>query len=327
MILAEKRNENLFQLLKNEFDLLETKSNSLERFGVDLSHRTQETDLIEDFREEKKFVQDVKVLLKDLIRKSVENESKWKIYSQKTMTYRENLNSFEEKLEEIRETIDRWTKIPMKNLDATSKKVSALLVERTTIERNGKICDELTENLEDSVENKSFFQNLSADLNKKQNDLFQRASTVEKKISKIFHRIDEINEVFSQLEEFHFQIERKFAQLNDFPLTSNVEQRQEKFLFVQVCRDFVVAPFIGENSFQMFLDDRRKSSTQRAERSTTSRTNRTSQTEHLRNSNTFRPHFREESNFNRTNQRKFHFLSAAQIKRRRKTLVSTDFLR
>ncbi|CAF4293800.1 unnamed protein product, partial [Rotaria sordida] len=92
--------------MKNDLDLIESKLNSLNRFAIDLSQRTQETDLLEHLQQLQIFIQRLKILLKDLLRKATDGQTKYSLYSQQINNYNELLNECELILNKIINDID-----------------------------------------------------------------------------------------------------------------------------------------------------------------------------------------------------------------------------
>lgn len=148
--------------MKIELDDLETKFHALLRFATDLSHRTQETDFVEDFREFQSFVQRCKTTLKELIRKTNDNQTKFQFYSEQIDFYQRSIDQYEENLDELLGTIERWneenSRISMEIIEITNKHLTLLINEQSAIDRQANLCNELTENLFDSVENHHFFR-------------------------------------------------------------------------------------------------------------------------------------------------------------------------
>jgi hypothetical protein len=148
--------------MKNDLDLIESKLNSLNRFAGDLSQRTQETDLLEYLQQLQTFIQRLKLLLKDLLRKATDGQTKYSLYSQQINTYHQLLNECEILLNKILEDIDVWNNnhksISLETIQITSNILQSLIHDQSTVQRQANLLDELTEALVDSVENANFFR-------------------------------------------------------------------------------------------------------------------------------------------------------------------------
>jgi hypothetical protein len=148
--------------MKNDLDSIESKLNSLYRFASDLSQRTQETDLLEHLQHLQTFIQRLKVVLKDLLRKATDGQTKYSLYSQQTNTYNQSLNDFEIFLHKILDDIQAWNtnnqSISIKLIQTTSNDLQSLINNQSTIQRQANLVNEVTESLLDSVENDEFFR-------------------------------------------------------------------------------------------------------------------------------------------------------------------------
>ncbi len=148
--------------MKNDLDLIESKLNSLNRFAGDLSQRTQETDLLEYLQQLQTFIQRLKLLLKDLLRKATDGQTKYSLYSQQITTYHQLLNECEILLNKILEDIDVWNNnhksISLETIQITSNILQSLIHDQSTVQRQANLLDELTDALVDSVENANFFR-------------------------------------------------------------------------------------------------------------------------------------------------------------------------
>ena len=133
---GERSMEKIRQM-KNDFDLLESQLSTMERFALDLSHRTQETDLIEDFQTFHQRFQRSKILWKDLLRKTNENQLKFDIYSDEFRQFHRSIDELEEQLNEIQGELDRLTSgapISLGTMEKLEKKFRDFST--TTNERN-----------------------------------------------------------------------------------------------------------------------------------------------------------------------------------------------
>jgi len=148
--------------MKNDLDLIESKLNSLNRFASDLSQRIQETDLLEHLQELQTFIQRLKLLLKDLLRKSTDGQTKYTLYSQQIEIYNQLLNECDIILNRILDDMDVWNNnnksISIETIQMTSNILQALLNEQSNVQRQANLLNELTESLLDSVENANFFR-------------------------------------------------------------------------------------------------------------------------------------------------------------------------
>jgi len=148
--------------MKNDLDLIESKLNSLNRFASDLSQRTQETDLLEHLQHLQTFIQRLKILLKDLLRKSTDGQTKYSLYSQQINTYDQLLNQCEIILNKILDDINVWNNnnksISIQTIHTTSTILQSLINDQSTVQRQANLLNEFTESLLDSVENVNFFR-------------------------------------------------------------------------------------------------------------------------------------------------------------------------
>jgi len=145
--------------MKNNLDSIEIKLNSLYRFASDLSQRTQETDLLEHLQHLQTFIQRLKVLLKDLLRKATDGQTKYSLYSQQTNTYNQSLDDLEIFLHKI---LHAWNtnnqSISIELIQTTSNDLQSLINNQSTIQHQANLVNEVTESLLDSVENEEFFR-------------------------------------------------------------------------------------------------------------------------------------------------------------------------
>jgi len=145
--------------MKNNLDSIEIKLNSLYRFASDLSQRTQETDLLEHLQHLQTFIQRLKVLLKDLLRKATDGQTKYSLYSQQTNTYNQSLDDLERFLHKI---LHAWNtnnqSISIELIQTTSNDLQSLINNQSTIQHQANLVNEVTESLLDSVENEEFFR-------------------------------------------------------------------------------------------------------------------------------------------------------------------------
>lgn len=148
--------------MKTNFDCFERKFHSLQRFATDLSHRTQETEILEHFQKIQIRLQLFKSTLKDQIRKTADYQTKYKIYSDQQTHYDQMINEYELNLDEILQDIEQWTNptslISRQTIQITSKRLRTFCDEQTKIQRQANVVNELIENLLDSVENNHFFR-------------------------------------------------------------------------------------------------------------------------------------------------------------------------
>lgn len=148
--------------MKNDLDLIESKLNSLYRFAGDLSQRTQETDLLEYLQRLQAFIQRLKLLLKDLLRKSTDGQSKYLLYAQQISTYTQHLNECECNFQEILSDVDVWNNqrksISLQTIQTTTNRLQTLIQEQSTIQRQANLSNELMEALLDWVENPNHFR-------------------------------------------------------------------------------------------------------------------------------------------------------------------------
>ena len=148
--------------MKNDLDLIESKLNSLNRFAGDLSQRTQETDLLEYLQRLQAFIQRLKLLLKDLLRKSTDGQSKYLLYAQQITTYTQLLNECEEIFHQILSDMDVWNhhqkSISLDTIQTTNNHLQTLIHDQPTIQRQANVLNELMEALLDSVANPNYFR-------------------------------------------------------------------------------------------------------------------------------------------------------------------------
>lgn len=148
--------------MKNDLDLLESKLNSLSRFASDLSQRTQETDLLEHLQNLQAFIQRLKLLLKDLLRKSTDGQTKYSLYSQQIDIYNQSLNECEIILNKILDDMEVWNNnkksLSIETIHSTSNILQALINEQSAVQHQANTLNELTESLLDSAENANFFR-------------------------------------------------------------------------------------------------------------------------------------------------------------------------
>ena len=148
--------------MKNDLDLIESKLNSLNRFAGDLSQRTQETDLLEYLQRLQTFIQRLKLLLKDLLRKSTDGQSKYLLYAQQITTYTQLLSECERNFQEILSDVDLWNNqkksISLQTIQTTTNRLQILIQEQSAIQRQANLLNELMESLLDSVENPNHFR-------------------------------------------------------------------------------------------------------------------------------------------------------------------------
>ena len=148
--------------MKNDLDLIESKLNSLNRFAGDLSQRTQETDLLEYLQRLQAFIQRLKLLLKDLLRKSTDGQSKYLLYAQQITTYTQLLNECEEIFHQILSDMDVWNQhqksISLDTIQTTNNHLQTLIHDQPTIQRQANVLNELMEALLDSVANPNYFR-------------------------------------------------------------------------------------------------------------------------------------------------------------------------
>lgn len=148
--------------MKNNLDLIESKLNSLNRFAGDLSQRTQETDLLEYLQRLQAFIQRLKLLLKDLLRKSTDGQSKYLLYAQQITTYTQLLSECEGNFQEILSDVDLWNNqkksISLQTIQTTTNRLQTLIQEQSPIQRQANLLNELMESLLDSVENPNHFR-------------------------------------------------------------------------------------------------------------------------------------------------------------------------
>ena len=148
--------------MKNDLDLIESKLNSLNRFAGDLSQRTQETDLLEYLQRLQAFIQRLKLLLKDLLRKSTDGQSKYLLYAQQITTYTQLLNECEEIFHQILSDMDVWNQhqksISLDTIQTTNNHLQTLIHDQPTIQRQANVLNELMEALLDSVANANYFR-------------------------------------------------------------------------------------------------------------------------------------------------------------------------
>jgi Mg2+ and Co2+ transporter CorA len=148
--------------MKNELDLIESKLNSLNRFASDLSQRTQETDLLEHLQHLQAFIQRLKLLLKDLLRKATDGQTKYSLFSQQIDTYDQLLNECEILLNTISEDINVWNNnnksISIETIQTTSNSLQTLINDQSAVQRQVNQLNEVTESLLDSVGDANFFR-------------------------------------------------------------------------------------------------------------------------------------------------------------------------
>jgi hypothetical protein len=148
--------------MKNDLDLIESKLNSLNRFAGDLSQRTQETDLLEHLQELQTFIQRLKILLKDLVRKATDGQTKYSLYSQQLTTYNQLLNECEIILSRIVDDVDVWNNnnksVSIVTIQTTSTILQSLINDQSSLQRQANLLNEVTESLVDSAENSNFFR-------------------------------------------------------------------------------------------------------------------------------------------------------------------------
>ena len=148
--------------MKNDLDLIESKLNSLNRFAGDLSQRTQETDLLEYLQRLQAFIQRLKLLLKDLLRKSTDGQSKYLLYAQQIATYTQLLNECEGIFDQILSDIEIWNRhqksISLDTIQTTTNRLQTLIHDQSTVQRQANVLNELMEALLDSVENPNHFR-------------------------------------------------------------------------------------------------------------------------------------------------------------------------
>jgi hypothetical protein len=145
--------------MKNNLDSIESKLNSLYRFASDLSQRTQETNLLEHLQHLQTFIQRLKVLLKDLLRKATDGQTKYSLYSQQMNTYNQSLDDLERFLHKI---LHAWNtnnqSVSIELIQTTSNDLQSLINNQSTIQHQANLVNEVTESLLDSVENDEFFR-------------------------------------------------------------------------------------------------------------------------------------------------------------------------
>jgi hypothetical protein len=148
--------------MKNDLDLIESKLNSLNRFAGDLSQRTQETDLLEHLQHLQTFIQRLKILLKDLLRKATDGQTKYSLYSQQMNAYKQLINDCEKHLNQILEDIEVWNNnkksISLDTIQTTTNILQTLIHDQPIVQRQANLLNELTESLLDSVEDTNYFR-------------------------------------------------------------------------------------------------------------------------------------------------------------------------
>lgn len=148
--------------MKNDLDVIESKLHSLSRFASDLSQRTQETDLLENLQQLQSFIQRLKILLKDLLRRATDGQTKYSLYSQQIDTYCQLLDQSETILNRIIDDIDVWNNnqksLSLETIQGTSNSLQLLLNSQPVAQRQSILLNEVTESLLDSVENAIFFR-------------------------------------------------------------------------------------------------------------------------------------------------------------------------
>ena len=148
--------------MKNDLDLIESKLNSLNRFAGDLSQKTQETDLLEHLQHLQAFIQRLKILLKDLLRKATDGQTKYSLYSQQLHTYNQLIHHCEVQLNQILEDIEVWNNnkksISLSTIQTTTNVLQELIHNQPTVQRQANVLNELTESLLDSVEDTNYFR-------------------------------------------------------------------------------------------------------------------------------------------------------------------------
>lgn len=224
--------------MKNELDLIESKLNSLNRFATDLSQRTQETDLLENLQQLQALIQRLKGLLKDLLRKATDGQTKYSLYSQHMTKYNQLLDECESNLNKIIEDIDVWNDIKktlsIETVQKTSNLLQALINNQPVIQRQENQFNELTESLLDSVENTSFFRQTCVTLQNRQTNIFQRATTMENQLENLSQRMNDIKRLITKINDSHSNVERKLKQINDLGPTTNADEKQERLIRIQV---------------------------------------------------------------------------------------------
>ncbi|CAF5104092.1 unnamed protein product, partial [Rotaria sp. Silwood1] len=223
--------------MKNDLDLIESKLNSLNRFASDLSQRTQETDLLEHLQQLQIFIQRLKILLKDLLRKVIDGQTKYSLYSQQINTYNELLNECELILNNIINDIDLWNtnkSLSIETLEITSNILQSLINNQSIVQRQTNLLNEVTESLLDSVENANFFRQTCLLMQNRQTNIFQRANTIENQLDNLSQRINDIKRLITKINDSHIKIEQKLKQINDLVSTTNIDEKQERLIRIQV---------------------------------------------------------------------------------------------
>lgn len=152
--------------MKTDFDFVESQLVTIERFTADLSHRTQQIDLIEDFQNFRQHFQRLKTIWKEFLRKTNENRVKFEVYSNDFAEFQRLINEFENFLNEIQNEVDHLTdkgSISVVEMTEVEEKFHNFLPDqrRTKIEQQESFLSKSTENLFESVENFSSFRFVS----------------------------------------------------------------------------------------------------------------------------------------------------------------------
>ena len=149
--------------MKNDFDLIESKLNSLHRFASDLSQRTQETDLLEHLQQLQTFTQRLKLSLKDLLHKATDGQTKYSLYSEQINAYNQLLDECDTLLNKIVDDINLWNNdnsksLSIETIQTTSNVLQSLINNQSRVQRQANLFNDVTESLLDSVENTNYFR-------------------------------------------------------------------------------------------------------------------------------------------------------------------------
>ncbi|CAF3804026.1 unnamed protein product [Adineta steineri] len=228
---------DILQNMKNDFDNIENKLNNLYRFTSDLSQRTQETVLLEHLQQLQRFLQQLKILFKELLRRATDGQIKYSLYSQQINTYNQLINKFESNLNEIINNMNMWNdnqSIYIETIKSISNDLQLLINDQSTIQRQLNLLNEITESLVDSVENPEYFRETYLTKLNQQTDLFQKVETAENQLNILLQQINDIKKIKTKIIDSHINIERKFKQINEFISTINIDEKQERLILSQV---------------------------------------------------------------------------------------------
>ncbi|CAM4782634.1 unnamed protein product, partial [Rotaria magnacalcarata] len=223
--------------MKSDLDLIESKLNSLNRFATDLSQRTQETDLLEHLQQLQAFIQRLKLLLKDLLRKATDGQTKYSLYSQQMHTYNQLLDECELHLNKIIDDVDVWNdnkkSLSAETIQTTSNVLESLINNQPVVQRQANLLNEVTESLIDSVENPHFFRQRCVTMQTRQTHIFQRANTIENQLDNLLQHTNDIKRLAMKITESHTNVERKLKQINDLVVITNADEKQERLIRIQ----------------------------------------------------------------------------------------------